>query len=399
MATYKLIQDIEAEDKLALGMTFRQFVYFMVAGLLFYINAICFMKGIAFFDIIFLPPALFFLFFALPFGRDQSTEVWALAKVRFYFKPRRRIWDQSGAKELVTVTAPKKVERVLTDGLSHDEVRSRLSALANTIDSRGWAIKNVNVSMYGQQNPLMAMSSDRLIDPNSMPQDVPSYDVSASDDMLDENSNPIAQQFTQMINASEQSRRQQLINQMNSVTPLMTPQQTAQQTQAADYWFLNQSAQPAKADPSQATFTPSPVIAPGTTTVAPAEPDTTASEAAAAAALRASHDQEINVMNSHLKTIQPLSHQTTASQVAAQPHLNEPTFNPFSLPLDNLIPDAPQAATSQPIEPPKPVETKPDLSESAKMYAGRDDLTIDTIARQAKQLQDENDGEVVISLH
>jgi hypothetical protein len=147
--------------------------------------------------VLFLPPFLLSGFFAFPFGRDQPTEVWALAKLRFWFKPRTRMWDQSGVKELVTITVPKKVERVYTDGLSQTEVQSRLKALANTIDSRGWAVKNINITSYAP-NPLVSSSSDRLLDISGVPDTVPDTVVLASDDMLDEENNPIAHQFDSM---------------------------------------------------------------------------------------------------------------------------------------------------------------------------------------------------------
>src|SRR5580698_3344838 len=217
MATYKVIQDIEAEDKILGPLTLRQFIYGLIAALFFYISFICLAKGVAYLLVLFLPPAIFTGFFALPFGKDQPTEVWALAKIRFYFKPRRRIWDQSGIKELVTITVPKRVEMVLTNGLSQSEVQSRLQALAQTIDSRGWAIKNVNVNLYDQSGVIGSGTSDRLIDMGNMPQEVPGYDVQASDDMLDEVNNPIAQQFDHMINSAEQTHRQQLIDELNTV--------------------------------------------------------------------------------------------------------------------------------------------------------------------------------------
>src|SRR5437868_2196661 len=104
------MQDIEAEDKLVGNLTFRQFIYALIAALFIYINFLCIANGAAFLVVSFGPPALFLGFFAFPLGRDQPTEVSALAKIRFYFKPRRRIWDQSGEKKLVTVTAPKRAE-------------------------------------------------------------------------------------------------------------------------------------------------------------------------------------------------------------------------------------------------------------------------------------------------
>ena len=200
MATYKVLQDIEAEDKLVGPLTFRQFVYAGACAFFLYMTFLVATKGAPFMAVVFLPIGAICGFFAWPWSRDQPTEVWALARVRFLVKPRKRIWDQSGVKELVTINAPKKIERDLTNGLSQTEVHSRLKALSTTIDSRGWAIKNVDVNMSGQ-SPVM-MSSDRLVSTSSLPQPVENIDVRPADDMLDVKNNPVAAQFDTMIAAS-----------------------------------------------------------------------------------------------------------------------------------------------------------------------------------------------------
>src|SRR6185437_12722766 len=134
MATYKVIQDIEAEDKLVGPLTLRQFIYAGIAALSGYLGFLFATKGAAFMLALFVPVVFVCGFFAFPWGRDQPTEIWALAKIRFMLKPRRRIWDQGGVRDLVTITAPKVVEIVRTNGLNQDEVHSRLQALADTID-------------------------------------------------------------------------------------------------------------------------------------------------------------------------------------------------------------------------------------------------------------------------
>jgi hypothetical protein len=245
MATYKLIQDIEAEDHILGPLTLRQFIFALIGIFCWYLSFIAFTKHAYFGLIVTVPPALFLTFFAIPFGRDQPTEVWALAKLRFWFKPRRRIWDQSGIKELVTITVPKKVERVLTKGFSQNEVHSRLSALATTLDSRGWAIKNVNLNAYSPPNPLQQNPSDRLVAIGQAPQEVPNYDVQASDDILDETSNPVAQQFQSMITQSSKQHRQHLIDEMNDIR---TGQAAAPQSQSSNNgWFMNRSVTAAPA--------------------------------------------------------------------------------------------------------------------------------------------------------
>lgn len=359
MATYKLIQDIEAEDHILGPLTFRQFIYGLVTALFGYFCFIVVAKHATFLLAVFLPPALFTGFLAFPFKRDQPTEVWAVAKLRFLFKPRRRIWDQSGVKELVTITVPKKVEREYTNGLSQTEVKSRLQALANTIDSRGWAVKNVNVNLYSSASPLAAEGpTDRLIDVSSMPQAVPDYDVQASDDILDERNNPIAQQFDQMINASTQAHRQKLMNELNGVQAQAAT--GAQGTDSTDYWFLNQPVQPPKPAGDDMVFSRARVVLPGTDdTTRPAEP--TADEKALMAHVKEEQAAQTSLAYRHLRTIQPLG---AAPQTKPAPAPKTP---------DPVILD----------------------------LARNDDLNVDTIARQAnKAKQSEGpDGEVVISLH
>lgn len=232
MATYKVIQDIEAEDKLIGWMTPRQTVYAAIVAVSGFICFLLITRGAWWLALPMLPHMILFAVLSGPFVHDQPSEVWLLAKITFFLKPRRRIWDQSGLKELVTITVPKKVEKQLTDGLSQTEVKSRLQALANTIDSRGWAIKNISTNLYAQPS-YAAASTDRLIDTSTIPQEVPAYDITPSDDILDETNNPTAQHMQQMINQSAQAHRQQLIAQMKQ------PPAPAQPAQPAQQWFVD----------------------------------------------------------------------------------------------------------------------------------------------------------------
>lgn len=370
MATYKVIQDIEAEDHILGPLSLRQFIFALGAAFCFYVCYLLLSKHVAFLTPVFLLPGLFAAFFAFPFGKDQPTEVWALAKIRFLFKPRRRIWDQSGVKELVTVTVPKKVEEHLSNGLSEHEVKSRLSALANTIDSRGWAIKNVNVNMYSQPgfNSLQTTDSDRLIGIDSLPQEVPNYDVQASDDIMDEQNNPIAHQFDQMINASSQVHHKQLVTMMDQPDAPVSPPSAAASATPADYWFLNQPA-PVPTRKGQVVFPQSPVVLPGSSdsaVLATAEP--TAEELALAERLKAEQHQP-NIAYGRMKTILPLDQQ------------------------------APVQAPATAITPPPPAVP----SQTVQRLANNNDLNVATIAREAnratRQPQHFGDDEVVISLH
>jgi len=380
MSTYKVIQDIEAEDKLVGPLTLRQFIYAGISALCLYLSFLLTTKHAAFMLAITLPIAFVSGFFAFPWGKDQPTEVWALAKIRFSLKPRRRVWDQSGTKELVTITVPKKVERQLTNGLDQDEVQSRLQALANTIDSRGWAIKNVNVNMSAPAVIPAVDTSDRLVQASSLPQEVVSIDVRPSDDILDEAANPIAHQFDTMINENAAAHRQQLIAQMQAplpaapamaAMPIPTPAAAAvTQQPAADYWFT-QSQTPSTMS-SQATFLDA-VVTPGADDQAepPLVPHAavpTAEEEAMVAKFKAENSSQTAAYG-HLKTLK------TPEQLAAEARaqIAEATAKPPVTPHD-------QAAIMN--------------------LANNDDLSVATIARQAhEQSLQASDGEVVISLH
>lgn len=222
MAVYKVIQDIEAEDKLLGPLTLKGFIYAIIAGTLAFINfKVLVSGGLGAFRwvliLVFAVPMLLFAVLASPLGREQPTEIWLLSRVRFFLKPRGRIWDQSGINHLVTITVPKKFERHLTKDLSQTEVTSRLEALAKTMDSRGWAVKNVNVNLSHIPGYLEGESgdSDRLIGASSMPQAAPIVDVHAADDILDEQNNPAAQKLEGMMKQKDVERKREVSGKMN----------------------------------------------------------------------------------------------------------------------------------------------------------------------------------------
>ena len=410
MATYKVIQDIEAEDKLIGPFGIRQFIYLIIVAVSFFIGFK--LSTVAWFLVIpLLPHTLFFAMLALPFGGEQPTETWLLAKIRFKLKPRVRVWDQSGIKELVTITAPKKVERVLTKNMSEGEVHSRLEALANTIDSRGWVIKNVNVNVFNQ--PAMAgagSGSDRLIDVGSVAQQSPTLGVTAQDDMMDEQNNPTAQNLDRMISASSKAHRDQIVanlklpdptkvplvndSAMHPFSNLNPPKSDDSQSSSAkpDYWFLNENAGP----------TVSPKSAPPMTGTTPqpsnlVTPDPYASQQPQGLPLKpigqdpappVTEEELLDKLHAekektpknygHMRVIKTLEEQQAEAAAAAKA--------------------AAEKAAMAPLPPPVTPAPDPDIIELAR----NDDLNVETVARQAKKSKDkelEEDGEVVINLH
>jgi len=323
VATYKVIQDIEAEDKLLGPLSLKQFIFASITLICLYLSFFLATKGLAFMIVLFLPPAIFFGVLAVPWSKTQSTEVWLLAKIRFFFKPRKRIWDQSGIKELVTVTVPKQLERHLTDGLSQTEVRSRLSALANTIDSRGWAVKNVNVNLFNQ--PAYAtQESDRLVAASTLPQDPSISDVTATDDMMDERNNPTAQNLERMITQSEKVHREKIM------TSMSRPQTTTEEKTPQDYWFMHQN-DPSKVPQGMATSNAQ-VVHPGAENPSVKPRSSSEEERALLDKIHKTKSKK-KPQNTHLKTIEPISEQTAEPpKKPAQKTEEKPTGTPVSDP-------------------------------------------------------------------
>lgn len=255
MAQYKVIQDIEAEDKLLGPLSLRQFIYAAITIALGFVAFKLFITSAWFLGFVFVPPALFFGLLAAPLGGQQSSEIWLLAKIRFFIMPRRRIWDQSGIQQLVTITAPKKIEKQLTKGYSQDEVKSRLRTLSATLDTRGWAVKNATNMYAGGQN----QSSDRLFEIDT--QDIPSINVEPTADMLDPTTSPRAQAMDQMINKSAQEHKQQIEENLQKYTQQLSEQTRVKPpTEQDEQNFLNkiheQQARPSEFNSHLKTINP-----------------------------------------------------------------------------------------------------------------------------------------------
>ena len=391
MATYKVLQDIEAEDKLIGPLTLKQFIFAIIAsGIGFIEFKLITAPQLTFirwpFVIVLLLPMAVFGFLAAPIGRDQPNDVWLLARLRFLIKPHIRIWNQDGTSELVRITVPKKTEHALTNGLRQEEVQSRLTALASTLDSRGWAIKNVDVNLFSQPGYLNANNtSDRLVAPTSLPSSDPVTDVHASDDMMDESNNPIAQHLDQMVQAST-AQHQQAVRQIMQQGSAQTPS-----TPPADYWFLNQ----------QNTVN-SQVVTPGSATTTAPEP--TAEEKALIEKIEA--ENKAAPQQTRLKTIQPLAGQKadlsvlSDRQAGSREQSKPAQLNPVDpyAALNSASPTLSSAPAMQTSTIPVPTASGTTSSPAILNLAHNDDLNVATIARQAKRIS-EADDEVVISLH
>jgi hypothetical protein len=378
MGTYKVLQNIEAEDKLFGPLTLKQFIFAAVGLVLGYMSFFVLTKGLPFLVIIFAPPAMFFLFLAFPWKQEQPTEVWMLAKLRFMFKPRKRIWDQVGIKELVTITVPKKEEKAYTDGLSQTEVKSRLKALADTIDSRGWALKNAAMNGYSMPTgPTMSSNgSDRLVDlPQTTP--VPDIDIKPNADVLDTQNNPLAQHLGEMVTISEQQHREQLMQQMQQAAQSAQQPTAPRQEQAAEQ-PVNNPPLPQQALDAISAHTPP-------TTQTPLEPIA---------------DQQPQTPNMSTPVNPVLSTYNEEQQLLNQLHDRQAAQSASTSHLKNILPTNQSTPALASTQPPTDINTSTNTPNPAILeFAHNDDLSVETIERIGHKNDDQSNQEVVVNLH
>jgi len=264
MAVHKVPQDVEADDKLIGFLSMKQFIFVVIAALLSF-AAFQLARINVFMLVPFVPFIAIFAILGLYQRKDQPAETFLLAALGFYLKPHRRIWNQDGVLETVNITAPKKVDVHYTDGLSKTQVKSRLNRLSMLMDTRGWASKNTQF----QTNivaPNTSTASDRLISPVAITATVQPSELHASDDMLDVNNNPTAQNFDLMMQQATQNSRANAMAHMrsdasSSATPTYNPKPVGMHQKVIapvsdQSYNQNSVATPTPNSPSTSTMTP-----------------------------------------------------------------------------------------------------------------------------------------------
>lgn len=243
MATYKVPQDVEADDKLIGPFSFRQFIYLIIVAL-----ACALAWGLAqlFIGLAVIPLPIILLFgaLALPLRKDQPMEIYLAAIISYYLKPHKRIWDPDGVESLIEITVPKVIEIQRSKNISQEEAEQRLGYLASIVDSGGWAIRGVGAQ--ATQNTVL--NNDIFLE------------AQGAEDVLDDN-NLIAKSFNTMMSKESDRIRQEAITRMRQpdVVAPQVPVSTVQpqQNPASAYGIPAQAVQPAQATP---VFNPYPNI-------------------------------------------------------------------------------------------------------------------------------------------
>ena len=212
MATYKVPQDVEAEDKLLGPFTFKQFIFLigfaLSAFIMYQLGRVNF-----FLTIPLIPVVALFGLLGLYRPKDQPIENKMLAYVNYYFKPHKRIWSRDGIVEHVHIRAPKFVQKNFTDNRSQAQVHSQLQQLAQIVDTRGWSTKRAEIQ---SPNNLASngASSDRLVQPSDLTRyNQDPIDIHDSDDVYSRG-NPVTDSFEELSEAASNQARQAALARM-----------------------------------------------------------------------------------------------------------------------------------------------------------------------------------------
>lgn len=357
MASYKVPQDVEAEDKFVGPLSFRQFLFFGAAAISGFIMYQLWASGVGFLNILILPVFLVSVTFGFPWTKDQPTELWLASRIRFVFVAHKRTWNQDNVKNLVTVTAPVVEAHRYTDGLDQGQVHNRLSALASVIDSRGWAVKN-------SQTIAAPAQSDRLVNvDHAQPAPI------MTTDPLDNPNDIVSQQFDSMIKKSEQKRRQDTLEMVSQA--------------------LNKNSSKGKSK-ATAVIKPSPAAegqpVPASTSPWFLQKNQPSNDMAGLKKPAPHNEAEQDFLNEVHKK------QELDSRLKQDSRMK--TIDPAGT-APPPIPAIPQQNQQQDQTPAGTANASADIMALSQ----NDDLNIETIARQANKKNELNDNEVVITLH
>ena len=124
-------------------------------------------------------------------------ETYLLAVVRFYLKPKRRIWDPEGAASHIDITTPPSQEHALTKDFDQEVAQQRLDYLARVMDSRGWSLKGVTKTNDSVAEGVAAEAANAF-------------------DIMDDHAD-LAKSFDTLLAKKNEASRQEAINRMKTI--------------------------------------------------------------------------------------------------------------------------------------------------------------------------------------
>ncbi len=385
MATYKVPQDVEADDKLIGPFSFRQFIYLLVAGGLAAV-AVGLFQIFPALVIIPLPPILLMLALALPLRKDQPMETYLAAIVTYYIKPRRRVWTAGQKETTIQITAPKIVEESRVRDLTQEEATHRLSFLADVVDSGGHSIQQINSNV---------MRDDLVAEANQ------------ATDMFDE-MNSQSQAINRAIDRDREEKHSQVINSMRAAIErsenYMTVPAASAPVSATTQGYVIPSTATAGAYSNVAATNGTAGGAAGTNSthgekvVEPAVEDLKKSSVVVqpetAEEEKARKEQEAREREAAIKAEENRKLEEENKQKNASTNVMNGKFGAGETKTDEAGTTAGADETTNSAKN-QTQEAKPDIIE----LANNPDYSVATIAKEAKRIKRKEDGEVFISLH
>lgn len=345
MAVYKVPQDVEADDKLIGPFTFRQFIYLIVVAISI---AIGYFLSRIFIGLIVLPlpVVLFFGALALPLRKDQPMETYLLAMIRFYFKPKNRLWDPDGNLDNVVISAQQIEEQHLTKDYGSDEANRRLSYLAQVIDTGGWASRGVIAPPPPSTNMIDTYYNEAM----------------STQDVMD-TSNGVAASFDALIDREDARRKQTMTQQFQQA--FAQPQTTPDNTGDDMAMKILENASHLEANPYP--------VAMNQTIIQPM-------------------DDRHKVRSMRPGSVQPPQRPSDTTGVPQQT-MTDPTQQAFTLPSQQ-----PSMTTATPPQEPTKAYAPQVSSDIMRLANNSSHLSVEALAHEAHRLESKDDEEVVINL-
>jgi hypothetical protein len=296
MGTYKVPQNVEAEDKILGPLSLKQFIYALI-GLGYGFLTFAILKSVLIlWFIVGVPPTLFMLGLGLYQREDQPLEVFVVAIAQFFVRPKQRFWRKEPIAEVFRLEPPPpKPEPVKRDPR---QVRSQLQQLAELVDTRGWSMKEPELQ-EPEEAPVIDLQ-DRIGSETLglRPALAAAPVVTEADDILNTQT-AAAQNLNVLIENTVKSVRAEAVEKMRSPTAPPTP-----------------PAIPKPATPP--TSPPTPVAASGSKTVAKAPVVQAAAAAVAAIPAAKSTSGSTASPSGDILKLATEGGDLTVSQIAAQ---------------------------------------------------------------------------------
>jgi PrgI family protein len=230
MGTYKVPQNVEAEDKILGPLSLKQFIYALI-GLGWGFLTFAILKSVIFLWLIVgIPPTLFMLGLGLYQRDDQPLEVFVVAIAQFFARPRQRFWQKEPIAEVFRLQPPPpKAELVKRDPR---EVHSQLQQLAELVDTRGWSMKEPELQ-EPEETQIVDLKDRIGVEAFSQPPALAATpDVTDDDDILNTQTTA-AQNLNVLIENTVKSVRAEALEKMRTPQPAAVPAAPTSSTPAA----------------------------------------------------------------------------------------------------------------------------------------------------------------------